>query len=114
MDCIPVDQEDRMLDEQTVLNDYPGNIRKILIKIENVILSFIWYIYFIHSFVIFMVQLVWYRFLASSGFPNVFPQKNVSQFGPVVWSATANKYVYYKKADLVLAYINNFKNQISR
>ncbi|XP_023319625.1 acid-sensing ion channel 3 [Eurytemora carolleeae] len=24
MDCIPVDQEDRMLDEQTVLNDYPG------------------------------------------------------------------------------------------
>ena len=41
MDCIPVDQEDRMLDEQTVLNDYPGNIRKILIKIENVILSFI-------------------------------------------------------------------------
>ena len=125
MDCIPVDQEDRMLDEQTVLNDYPGNIRKILIRIENVILSFIWYIYFIHSFIIFMVQQVWYRFLASSGFPNVFPQKKVSQFGPAVWPATANKYVYmiyiyeskelyYKKADLVLAYINNFKNQTSR
>ena len=125
MDCIPVDQDDRMLDEQTVLNDYPGNIRKILIKIENVILSFIWYIYFIHSFIIFMVQLVWYRFLASSGFPNVFPQKNVSQFGPAFWPATANKYVYmiyiyeskelyYKKADLVLAYINSFKNRISR
>ena len=91
MDCIPVDQEDRMLDEQTVLKDYPGNIRKILIKIENVILSFIWYIYFIHSFINFMV---WYRFLASSGFPNVFPQKKVSQFGPAVWPATANKYVY--------------------
>ena len=53
------------------------------------------------------------------------PSKNVSQFGPAVWPATANKYVYmiyiyeskelyYKKADLVLAYINNFKNQTSR